>query len=69
MLKGGFPMYIVVETEDKKLLFESIREMDDELSLNSLYPKVKTIREVEREEFNQTLREVAKGLQEKRKSM
>ena len=59
-------MYILVKTENKEYLFESIEEMDEGMRLNNLYPKVKSISEIDREQFNRILRETASGLRDKK---
>jgi len=59
-------VYILVKTENKEYLFESIEEMDEGMRLNNLYPKVKSISEIDREQFNRILRETASGLRDKK---
>ena len=61
-------MYILVETEVKKMLFESIDEMDESLRLNNLYPKVKAIKEVDKETFHKVMRELVEQLRETKRN-
>lgn len=60
-------MYILVEAKDKRILFESIESMNEHLKLNNLYPEVSNITEIDRDTFNEILRETAMKTQSKRK--
>lgn len=61
-------MYIQVKTEDRIYLYESLSEMDESLRLNNLYPKVLSISEIDREKFNDILRDIACGLRDNKRN-
>lgn len=58
-------MYLLVETKSKKLLFESIEEMNEHLKTNNLYKEVLNIEEIDKQAYNKTLKEIAKSIKKK----
>lgn len=57
-------IYLLVETKSKKLLFESIEEMNEHLIINNLYKEVLNIKEIDQHTYNEILRETVKNIKE-----
>lgn len=55
-------IYLLVETKSKKLLFESIEEMNEHLIINNLYKEVLNIKEIDQHTYNEILRETVKNI-------